>query len=139
MLSRNFIVLFLFVLIFSSTVSFSQDKSHLYTMTMVTLTGDQMSEFLKFYETEAKPMDAQNEHILSVKVFTHAWGPSWKLCLVTEYKDWEGFLAADKRNTEIFEKTYPDKTKRDEIGKKWGGYLDNHTDAIVMDNPNLQK
>ena len=139
MLSKNFIVLFLFALIFLSTGSFSQDQGHLYTMTMITIPNDQMSEFLKFYETEGKPMDAQNEHILSVKIFTHAWGPSWKLCMVNEYKDWDGFLAADKRGDEIFEKTYPDSTKRVEIGKKWGGYLDNHTDAIVMDHPNLQK
>lgn len=139
MLSKNFIVLFLFVLIVLSVNTYSQDQGHLYTMTMITLPSNQLSEFLKFYETEGKPLDAQNEYMLSVKIFTHQWGPSWKVCLVTEYKDWEGFLAADKRSTEIFEKTYADSTKRDEIGKKWGEYLDDHTDAIVSDHPKLQK
>jgi hypothetical protein len=58
---------------------------------------------------------------------------------MAEYKDWEGFLAANKKSDELFQKKYPDKTVQDEIGKKWGGYLTNHTDAIVMDHPNLTK
>ena len=136
---RNFVLLAFLVLIFS-TSSYSQtEQGHLFTMTMINMPSDQLSEFLKFYETEGKPGDAQNEHLLSMKIFTHTWGPEWKVCLVAEYKDWEGFLAAEKRYDEIFQKMYPDQTKRDEMGKKWGGYLDHHTDAIVMDHPNLQK
>jgi hypothetical protein len=63
----------------------------------------------------------------------------WKVCIVTEYKDWEGFLASNKRYDEIFEKMQPDQANRDEMDKKWEVFLDNHTVTIVMDNPRLQK
>ena len=137
-----FSIFILFFLIFGKVSSvFSQEttQGHLYTMTMLMVPSDKMNEFLKFYETDGKGLDAQNEHILSTKIFVHAWGPAWTICLMTEYKDWDGFHAADKRSTEIFNAAYPDQSKRDEIGKKWSSYLTGHTDAIVFDNPNLQK
>jgi len=108
-------------------------------MTFIPVGNGEIGDFLKFFETESKPMDAQNEYILSSKILTHAWGPQWTVCLMTEYKDWEGFVAGEKRQGEIFDKTYPDQSTKDEIGKKWGHYLTNHTDAIVNDHPNLQK
>jgi len=115
------------------------DKGHLYTMTMLTIPNDQLSDFLSFYETDGKPMDAENEYVISVKVYTHAWGPEWTVCMVAEYKDWEGFLASQKKFDEIFNKRYPDQSKRDELYKKWGNFLNGHTDAIVFDHPKLQK
>jgi hypothetical protein len=72
-------------------------------------------------------------------VYTHSWGPQWTVCIVTEYKDWEGFAASGKKSIEIFVKMYPDKSKREEIIKKFETYLINHTDAFVNDHPNLEK
>jgi hypothetical protein len=122
-----------------NTQAQTQDQGHLFTMTMLRVPESDMMECLDFFEKEAKPIDAENEYILSEKVFTHLWGPEWTICILTEYKDWEGFIAADKKWTELFEKKYPDKSQRTEIFKKFSTYLNNHTDAIVSDNPKLQK
>ena len=121
-------------------LSFSQDsKSHVYEMNYLTIPYEQLDEFIKFYEMYGKPLDAQNEYIVSVKLFRHNFGPSWNICFLTEYKDLEGFVAARKRGDELFEKMFTDKSKRDEIDKKFMGYLKGHTDALVNDYPNLEK
>jgi hypothetical protein len=124
---------------FQKTMSQTQDNGHLYTMTMLYVPENEMDEFLGSSEKEMKPFYAENEYILSTKVYTHSWGPQWTICIVTEYKDWEAFVAGDKKGKEIFVKMYPDKTKRDEIIKKFETYLNNHTDAFVNDHPNLEK
>jgi hypothetical protein len=121
------------------TMAQTQGNGHLCTMTMLYIPENEMDEFLSFFEKEIKPFNAENEYILSAKVYTHSWGPQWTVCLVTEYKDWEGFVAAEKKGNELLEKMYPDKSKRDELMKKFGSYLFNHTDAIVNDHPNLAK
>lgn len=139
------IITFVFCLMLLSLVSYTnshaqmQNQGHLWTMTFVPVGNGEITEFLKFFETEAKPGDVQNEYVLSTKIYTHAWGPAWTVCVMNEYKDWDGFVAAEKRYGEIFDKTYPDQSKKDEINKKWGHYLTNHTDAIVVEHPNLQK
>jgi hypothetical protein len=140
MFSRfTFILAFITVLAFSNSQSFSQESNHLWTMTFLTVPNDQITEFMNFYEKEGKPADSQNEHVLSTKIFTHTWGPAWTICLMTEYKDWDGFHAADKRATEIFTKMYPETAKGDEVGKTWSKFLIGHSDAIVFDNQKLQK
>ena len=121
------------------TMSQTEDNGHLYTMTMLYVPENEMDEYLDFYEKEVKPVNAENEYILSSKVYTHSWGPQWTVCIVTEYKDWEEFAASGKKSIDIFVKMYPDKSKRDEIIKKFETYLNNHTDAFVNDHPNLEK
>ena len=126
--------------IFASN-SYSQEKnnSHFFEMNFITLSYDQADEFLNFYETYGKDIDAQNEYIISTKILRHVSGPSWTLCFITEYKDMESFAASQKRQYELFEKAYPDKTKIEEVFKKWGSFLKGHTDALVSDNPSLEK
>lgn len=143
-MKKQFLFLSLFLILSAfiaapQAYSQSQNTGHLVTMTFLQIPNEQISEFFDFWEKEAKPLDAENEYILSTKIYTHMWGPAWTVCLVTEYKDWEGFIAAEKRGNEIFDKKYTDETKRSEIGKKFSGFLNNHTDAIVYDHPNLQK
>jgi len=36
-------------------------------------------------------------------------------------------------------KMYPDKTKGDELMKKFASFLTGHTDALVTDNPKYEK
>ena len=140
----KFFLVFLIVvlaLVITGRNSYSQmqKQGNLYTMTIIPVPGDQTREFLDFFEKEGKTYDAQNEYVLSTKVYTHSWGPAWTVCLVAEYKDWEGFIAAEQKYGEIDQKMHQDQSARDDIGKKWGHYLTNHTDAIVFDHPNLQK
>lgn len=120
---------------------FAQDKpnNHVFEMTFVTIGYDQISDFLEIYEKELKPMDMQNEYVLSTKVFRHMEGPSWNICMVSEYKDMESWVAADKRFDELVAASYPDKSKREELFKKWGSFLRGHMDALVRDYPNLEK
>jgi hypothetical protein len=120
---------------------FSQDKSenHFFEMNFIQVSYDELNDFLKFYDTYGKPMDADNEYILSIKIFRHYSGPMWSICFVTEYNDAESFVKAGKKGDEIFMKMFPDESKRNEVMKKWGGYLKGHTDALVTDNPKLEK
>jgi hypothetical protein len=123
-----------------SKLSYSQEKSsHFYEMNYLSLNYDQLDDFLKFYEEVGKPMDAQNEFILSIKVFRHFSGPAWNVCFITEYKDFESMVKAQKRGDEIFMKMFTDKSKQDEVMKKWMGYMRGHTDALVTDVPAFEK
>jgi hypothetical protein len=119
----------------------SQDKqsSHIFEMNFLSFNYDQMEEFMQLYETVGKPLDMQNEYIISTKILRHVSGPSWNLCFVTEYKDLEAFAMAQNRGDELFEKMYTDKSKKDELMKKYSGFLRGHTDALVRDSPNLEK
>jgi hypothetical protein len=142
MRKRIFIPLFVIVIsaIFTSfSYSQSDSKQHFYEMNFLQISYDQMSEFTELYETYGKPIDAQNEYILSVKFFRHFSGPVWSVCILTEYKDLEGFAASQKRSDELWSKAYPDKSKQDELWKKWGQFMKGHTDALVTNNPKLEK
>ena len=142
-MKTKFIVILsmLVVLSFFSKFTYSQEKqaSHFYEMNFLSVPYEQMEEFMRFYETTGKPLDAQNEYVLSVKILKHVSGPSWNICFLTEYKDLESFAKAQKRGDEIFEKTYSEKSKKDEIMNKWMTFLRGHTDALVSDNPGLEK
>jgi len=133
------IVFALTALFTSASYSQSDSKPHFFEMNFLQVSYEQMDEFTQLYETYGKPIDAQNEHIISVKFFRHFSGPVWTICFVTEYKDLDGFSAAQKRADELWEKAYPDKSKREEIWKKWGQFMKGHTDALVTNNPKLEK
>ena len=133
-----FCILFLLVLAKGNLYS-QESNNHIFEINFLSIPYEDINDFMTFYETVGKPLDADNEYILSVKVFRHAFGPLWSVCMITEYKDMEGFVAAEKRGDEIFMKKYPDKSKRDEIMKKYQVYLKGHSDALVRDYPNLEK
>ncbi|MCX6156416.1 MAG: hypothetical protein WCK13_05020 [Ignavibacteriota bacterium] len=141
-MKNKLLILLAFMIAMSafSKLSYSQEKSsHFYEMNYLSLNYDQLEDFMKFYEEVGKPMDAQNEFILSIKVFRHFSGPSWNVCFISEYKDFESMGKAQKRGDEIFMKMFTDKPKQDEVMKKWMGYMRGHTDALVNDVPSLEK
>lgn len=100
---------------------------------------DKVSEVLDNWEKEFKPITAENEFVLSQKIMTHLWGPDWNIVVITEYKDFASIEKAQQRFNEIFEKKYPEKSKRDEIQKKNRSYFKGHDDAIVREVPKLRK
>lgn len=136
---KTFLVLTLFLVASANLYSQDNPTNHIFEMTFITIGYDQISDFMETYEKELKPLDMQNEYILSTKIFRHMNGPSWNICLVSEYKDMDGWVAADKKYDEIMAAAYPDKFKRQELFKKWGAYLRGHTDALVRDYPSLEK
>lgn len=129
------------IILVSTPATYSQEKpvSHIFEMNFLTFNYEQMDEFMKLYETVGKPLDMQNEYIISTKILRHVSGPSWNLCFITEYKDLEAFALAQKRGDELFDKMYTDKTRKEEIMKQYSGFLRGHTDALVRDNPGLEK
>jgi hypothetical protein len=117
--------LVIILILLASANIYSQDKStnHVFEMTFISIGYDQISDFMDMYEKELKPMDMQNEYVLSTKIFRHLNGPSWNVCLVSEYKDMDAWVAADKKFDDIVAASYPDKSKREEMFKKWGSFL----------------
>ena len=116
-----------------------EQQGNVYAVSTYKIPFDRISEYFELYEKEAKPRVAQNEFILSQRFFTHAYGPDWTVMVINEYKDLASIQAAQKRGTELFEKQYPDKAKRDELTKKFQGFSQAHTDALVVENPKLRK
>ncbi len=139
MKARNLFTLLILSLIFIiPRLSGAQEKSgHVYEMTFASIPYEQIEDFNKFYETYGKPLDEQNEYILSARVYTHTFGPSWSVLMVAEYKDLESFAKARKRSDELFEKLVTDKSKIAEISTKFAGFLKGHMDALVTEVPNL--
>lgn len=130
----------IFIITLFSGLSKAQDsKGHIFEMNFLSIPYEQMDEFMKFYETYGKPLDAQNEYILSTKIFRHVFGPMWNICFLSEYKDFDSYAAGRKRGDELWDKMFTDKSKMEEIGTKFSTYLRNHTDALVSDSPNLEK
>jgi len=133
------LVIVFFITLFSG-LSIAQDsKSHIYEMNFLSIPYEQMEDFIKFYETYGKPLDAQNEYILSTKIFRHVFGPVWNVCFLSEYKDFDSYAAGRKRGDELWEKMFTDKSKMEEVGTKFATYLRNHTDALVSDSPKIEK
>ena len=133
------IVIAISAMFVSVSNSQTDSKPHFFEMNFLQISYDQMSEFLELYENYGKPVDAQNEHILSVKLFRHFSGPIWTICILTEYKDLEGFAAAQKKSDELWDKLIPEKSKQEEIWKKWGQFMKGHSDALVTNNPKMEK
>jgi len=132
----------LFLIIFSVSpkiYSQQQGSNHFYELNFLNIPYDKLDDFTELYETYGKPMDAQNEYILSIKVLRHWSGPIWNVCFITEYKDAESFVASQKRGDEIMEKMVPDKSKREEVMKKWRTFMTGHSDALTTDIPKFEK
>lgn len=116
-----------------------QQQGNIFVISTYKIPFDRISEYFDFWERENKPRRDQNEFILSQRTLTHVYGPDWTVMFITEYKDLASIQAAQKRGTELFEKQYPDKAKRDELTKKLQSFNQAHTDAIVVENPKLRK
>ncbi len=136
---RLFVLAGFCLLMVSFSAKAQEQQGNVFAISTYKIPFDRISEYFELYEKEAKPRVAQNEFILSQKILTHAWGPDWTVMFITEYKDLASIQTAQKRGTELFEKQYPDKAKRDELTKKFQSFSQAHTDALVVENPKLRK
>lgn len=116
-----------------------ESQGNVFAFSTYKIRFDQLTEYLDLYEKESKPLVAQNEHVISQRIFTHLWGPDWTVLMVTEYKDFASIQESQKRGTELFEKKYPDKAKRDDISRKFQTFNLGHTDALVLERAKLRK
>ena len=114
----------IFILFFVSLTNIAvfaqeqEEEGNVYAISTWKIRFDQRDDFLEIMEKEAKPIYTQNEHVISMKVFTHLWGEDWMVVVIGEYESMAGIEAAQKKATELFEQKYPDEKKRKEVNDK---------------------
>jgi hypothetical protein len=110
-------------LLSSGSFLFAQDKEekgHVYTISTWKIQPNKIEEVLKVWEEEFKPINDQDEHLLSIKFFRHYYGPDWSVMIVAEYENLAAIEKSDENFNKLFEEKYPDKEKREEIFSKVG-------------------
>jgi len=141
---RSFVIVvfILFFVLLTNIAVFAQEQEaegNVFAISTWKIRFDQRDDFLKFIETENKPIDAQNEHIISMKVFTHLWGEDWTVVIISEYKSMAAIEAAQKKSRELFKQKYPDEKEREKVYDRRRSMIMGHTDNIVLEVPNLSK
>ncbi len=135
-----FSILFFVLLINVTAIAQEQEEEgNVYAISTWKIRFDQIDDFLEFMEKETKPIYTQNEHVISMKVFTHLWGEDWTVVMIAEYESMAGIEAAQKKATELIKQKYPDEKKRKEVNDKRRKMIMGHTDNIVREVPNLRK
>ena len=135
-----FSILF-FVLLTNVTViaQEQEEEGNVYAISTWKIRFDQVDDFLDIMEKEMKPIYTQNDHIKSMKVFTHLWGEDWMVVMIAEYESMAEIDAAQKKTNELLKQKYPDEKERGELSDKRRKLIMGHTDNIVREVPNLRK
>ncbi len=124
----------------SVSICFAQEeeeKGNMFYMVMIKVKPGKVDEYLKLYEKTTTVKD--NEFVLSERIFTHRTGPDWSILLMIEYKDFTALQKMFEREDELYMEKFPDEEERDKISDEFDEYMISHTDAIVIENPNLGK
>ena len=116
-----------------------QNEGNVWAISTWKIRFDQRDDFLKHLETENMPIWKQNEHIISLKVFTHLWGEDWTVIMISEYKSMAAIEAADKKTKELFKQKYPDEKELKKVHDKRRKMVMGHYDNIVREVPKLSK
>lgn len=116
-----------------------EEQGNVFAMTFLKVQREDRDEYFKLWEREVLSIEKQIDEFLSLKVFTHWWGPDWNVVVIREFKDLASIEKAFEKEAELFKKKYPDEKEREEITKKLGKYLNGHFDAIVREVPKLRK
>lgn len=128
-----------FLLLANSSLFAQEPEGHVFVVSTWKVRFDQLEDYLNLFEKEYKPLAAQNEHLKSLRVFTHLFGPDWNVVVIREFENLEAIAKSEKRDSEILEKNFPDPAKRSEYTKKVGSYILAHTDTVVREVPRLRK
>ena len=142
MKSRRFIFVLLSITFIANNVLLAQEqeeKGNVFTISTYKVRYAYVDEYLKLSLGEEGALTAQNEFHISRKVFTHLWGPDWRIIIITEYEDFAAIGKAQEKYDELWKNKYPDKAERDKINKKISDYVLGHTDAIVSELPKFRK
>ena len=133
------ILLFLLLTNVTTIAQEQEEEGNVFAISTWKLRFDQVDDFLEIMEKEMKPIYTQNDHIKSMKVFTHLWGEDWMVVMITEYESLAGIEAAQKKTNELLKQKYPDEKERGELSDKRRKLIMGHTDNIVREVPNLRK
>lgn len=101
---------------------------------------DNLDEIIELME-EDNDLTAQNEFILSRKVFRHAWAGEYSVMIILEYASFGDVTKAQDRGGELFEAKYTDEEARDARNEKFSALNGDgmHNDDIVQGIPSLTK
>ncbi|MEQ3690557.1 MAG: hypothetical protein ABNG98_03465 [Flavobacterium sp.] len=135
-------VLGLFLLLLFTSNFFAQEKKATYvTVTKMHFKMDNENSSYKEWNTLQKEyfdkVTVKNELILGHDHLVHYFTEDNSEVLnVNIYESWATIEASQKRNTELIEKAWPDKAKRDAFFKKLDSYYqDKHSDEIYVTMP----
>jgi hypothetical protein len=131
--------------LFVSGPAFAQEQNadHLFVATTFESAmprGGSNAERDSLLEIYYKQVTEKNPLILSQRVMRHFYGSnSHDVVVVTEYKSWEDIDAADKKDTELFEKYWGDQAARRQFNRMLGKYFAGHSDEIYTELTKFRK
>ena len=120
-----------------------QSADHIFVSTtqkMSTPEGGRVAERDSLLQLYHEQVTKKNPHILSQRVMQHFYGrDNHDMVVLTEYKDWASIDAADKMDTELFEKSWTDQASRRQFNRMLNKYFSGHSDEIYSERTKLKK
>ena len=139
-----FIALTALALMIGPAQVFAQDaeeeEGNYFSVSTYNWSFDTLDELIELME-EDNDVIAQNEFILSRKVFRHAWAGEYSVMIILEYASFGDVTKAQDRGAELYEAKYPDEEARDARDDKFLALQGHgmHNDDIVQGIPSLTK
>ena len=137
-LCNNFSMVLLFVLLFAGTMAIAQPAGGnviVINNAELSLSGEGTNaEFDSLNSLYNKNVLAKNELIITYKTYVHWWGHNNRdFITMLEVKSWEDVIAANQRNTELFEEAWATEAERKAFNDAYNKYLTGaHSDEIYQ-------
>ena len=117
----------------------TEEKGNVFNVATYKIQFQNLDRMFELWEEYWKPVNAKNEYVTSMRVFTHLYGSDWQVLMVTEYESLSAMEAANKRAEEIRKELFPEDDQWQEMLAEVQGLFLGHTDNIVVEVPNLRK
>jgi hypothetical protein len=131
------------VLLLAGPVHAQEQSNHIFVSTTqqtVMPEGGRFAERDSLLDLYHEQVTKKNPNVLSQRVMQHFYGHnSHDFVGVTEYKDWASIDAADKMDTELFEKYWKDEASRRQFNRMLNKYFSGHSDEIYSERTKLRK
>ncbi len=137
-LCNNFSMVLLFVLLFAGTMAIAQPAGGnviVINNAELSLSGEGTNaEFDSLNSLYNKNVLAKNELIITYRTYSHWFGHNNReFITMTEVKSWEDVIAANQRNTELFEEAWATEAERKAFNDAYNKYLTGaHSDEIYQ-------
>jgi hypothetical protein len=137
-LCKNFSMVLLFVLLFAGTMAIAQPSGGnviVINNAELSLSGEGTNaELDSLNSLYHKNVLAKNELIVSYKTYVHWWGHNNRdFITMLEVKSWEDVIAANQRNTELFEGAWATEAERKAFNDAYNKYFTGaHSDEIYQ-------
>lgn len=141
-MKRNVVCLVVALVVFVTPLVLAQEEKeeegHVFTISTYKVQFQNVDKTMKLWEEYWKPVNAKNEYLKSMRVFTHLWGSDWAIAVIAEYESMAAIEAAWVRAEEIIEEMYPE-GESEKILVELQAMGMGHTDNIVKEVPSLRK